>query len=68
VCGGSGVEVDRVGPMGGVRQEGDPKWTREKTRRRRFSEEVPEAESEGEEGAGKSGEEEKREGGLDVMA
>jgi hypothetical protein len=63
------MEVDRVAPMGRVRQEADPTWTREKMRRRRFREDVPEPEAEGEEGETKeSGEKEDRKGGLDVMA
>ncbi|MGA8109911.1 MAG: hypothetical protein WB974_10770 [Acidobacteriaceae bacterium] len=63
------MEVDRVAPMGGVRQEADPTWTRAKMRRRRFTEDVPEnAEPEAGQDAGEPEGEEKKAGGLDVMA
>lgn len=62
------MEVDRVAPMGGVRQEADPTWTRKKARRRRFTEDVPEPEVDEEEGGASEPEEEKPKRGLDVMA
>ena len=41
------MDVDRISSMGGVGQEQNPSWTREKMRRRKFAADVePEAESE----------------------
>jgi hypothetical protein len=70
------MEVDRVSQIGGVRQEADPSWTREKMRRRKFVEELPAPENEAEEteqnetdpNESLDAKDEKHEGGLDVMA
>ena len=40
------MEVDRVSQMGGVDQEQTPAWTRNKLRRRKFTEEVELTEAE----------------------
>jgi hypothetical protein len=65
------MEVDRVSQIGGVRQEADPSWTREKMRRRKFVEELPVPESEAEEteqNETPDAKDEKHKGALDVMA
>ncbi|MFP5227145.1 MAG: hypothetical protein ACLGXA_05905 [Acidobacteriota bacterium] len=35
------MDVDRISGIGGVGQEQTPSWTREKTRRKKFTEDVP---------------------------
>jgi len=65
------MEIDRVSPVGGLRQEAEPLWTREKLRRRKYSQDVPQPESEVEEGEPQAPErvdEGKRDGTLDVIA
>ncbi|HEX4040011.1 MAG TPA: hypothetical protein VHX37_18300 [Acidobacteriaceae bacterium] len=63
------MEVDRVAPMGGVGQDADPSWTRQKMRRRKFTEEVPESEAElSAAEAEEAVEEDERVGSLDVVA
>jgi hypothetical protein len=61
------MDVDRIGAMGGVGQEANPSWTREKMRRRKFSEDVEPSEGEKEEAATANVDEE-HDGVLDVMA
>lgn len=76
VCGFAGVkrraaamDVDRIAPMGGVGQEPNPSWTREKMRRRKFAEEVdPEVQGEPEESTDTVAEDTTRDGSLDVIA
>jgi hypothetical protein len=63
------MDVDRIAPMGGVGQEPNPSWTREKMRRRKFAEEVdPEVEGEPEESTDTVAEDTTRDGSLDVIA
>ncbi|HEX4066688.1 MAG TPA: hypothetical protein VHZ09_11755 [Acidobacteriaceae bacterium] len=65
------MEIDRVSQVGGLRQEAEPLWTREKLRRRKFVQDVPQPESEVEEmelQAPERVDEEKRDGTLDVIA
>jgi hypothetical protein len=63
------MDVDRIAPMGGVGQEPNPSWTREKMRRRKFAEEVdPEVQGETEESTDTVVEEEGHDGLLDVIA
>jgi hypothetical protein len=59
------MDVDRIGAMGGVGQEANPSWTREKMRRRKFTEDV-EKEVESEEAEAAAVDE--HDGVLDVMA
>ncbi len=55
--------------MGGVGQEPNPSWTREKMRRRKFAEEVdPEVQGEPEESTDTVAEDTTRDGSLDVIA
>ncbi|MGD0369375.1 MAG: hypothetical protein ABSA94_18140 [Acidobacteriaceae bacterium] len=62
------MDVDRISAMGGVGQEQNPAWTRGKTRRRKFVEEV-EPEVEGErEAAEPVDADEEHDGALDLMA
>ena len=42
------MEVDRVSQMGSVGRDGVPAWPKPATRRRKFTEEVPESEAEAE--------------------
>jgi hypothetical protein len=60
------MDVDRISAMGGVGREQDPLWTREKMRRRKFSEDV-EKEVESDE-AEMAVVDEEHDGVLDVMA
>jgi hypothetical protein len=60
------MDVDRIAPMGGVGQEQNPSWTREKMRRRKFAEDV-EKEVDGEPQPGPA-EEEDHDGSLNVIA
>lgn len=53
--------------MGGVGQEQNPSWTREKMRRRKFAEQV-EPETEGEEPEKTIDPDDGHDGALDVMA
>ncbi len=75
------MEVDRVSQIGGVRQEADPSWTREKMRRRKFVEDLPAPEDEAEETGQNetdpnetdqdeslAAKDQKHDGALDVMA
>jgi hypothetical protein len=59
------MDVDRISPMGGVGQEANPSWAREKMRRRKFTEDV-EKEVESDEAEVAAVEE--HDGVLDVMA
>lgn len=62
------MDVDRISGMGGVGQEQTPSWTREKMRRKKFTEEVP-AEVEGDpEDAAQAAEDDGHDGLLDVIA
>ena len=61
------MDVDRISAMGGVGQESNPAWTREKMRRRKFTEEVELSESEAEERAAAFVDED-HDGLLDLMA
>jgi HSP20 family molecular chaperone IbpA len=61
------MDVDRISAMGGVGQEQNPAWTREKMRRRKFSEEVELSEGEQQEAAA-AVVDEYHDGLLDVMA
>jgi hypothetical protein len=66
---GAAMEVDRVSQMGGLRQEADPSWMREKMRRRKFVQDLPESEAEdAEPQASEAVEEETHKDGLDVIA
>jgi len=60
------MDVDRISAMGGVGQEQNPAWTREKMRRRKFTEDVELSEIEQEE-AGAAADED-HDGLLDMMA
>jgi hypothetical protein len=60
------MDVDRISPMGRVGQEPNPSWTREKLRRRKFTEDVESSEGEKEEAA--SIVDEDHDGLVDVMA
>jgi len=62
------MDVDRISPMGGVGQEQNPSWTREKARRRKFTAEVGPSESEAEEQVAAVVVDEDHDGLLDVMA
>jgi hypothetical protein len=64
------MDVDRIAAMGGVGQEQSPLWTRNKTRRRKFSEEVEPsmAEQEEAEAAAAGYPNEEHDGVLDLMA
>jgi hypothetical protein len=63
------MDVDRISPMGGVGQEQNPSWTREKMRRRKFTAEVEPSESEAEEQAAAVAEvDSDHDGLLDVIA
>ena len=62
------MDVDRISGMGGVGQEQTPSWTREKMRRKKFTEEVsPEVEGDSEE-ATTAAEDDGHDGLLDVIA
>lgn len=60
------MDVDRIQPMGGVGQEQTPSWTRDKMRRRKFTEDV-EKEVEGEPEP-EPPEEKDHDGSLNVIA
>lgn len=62
------MDVDRISAMGGVGQEQNPSWTREKMRRRKFTEDVAPSESEAEEAAAAFDMDEEHDGLLNVMA
>ena len=60
------MDVDRIAAMGGVGQEQNPSWTREKIRRRKFAEQVPPEEAD--EAVEAAPEDEEHDGLLDVTA
>jgi hypothetical protein len=62
------MDVDRISAMGGVGQEQNPAWTREKMRRRKFTEDVEMSEGEKEETVAAAVVDEDHDGLLDVMA
>ncbi len=66
------MDVDRISPMGGIGQDGSPAWTREKMRRRKFTEEVePEVETDAgdaEVAASADSDEDSKDRVLDLMA
>ena len=62
------MDVDRISAMGGVGQEQNPSWTREKMRRRKFAEDVPPTEEEQEEAVEAAPADEEHDGLLDVIA
>lgn len=62
------MEVDRVPGMGGVDHDATPSWNANRAKRRKFVEEVPEPEPDSPQEDAPQDEEEKHEGGLDVIA
>lgn len=62
------MDVDRITAMGGVGQEQNPSWTREKMRRRKFAEDVPPEVEADAEATALAPEDQDHDGQLDVMA